>query len=142
MSVQDLIAEARKAAQTVVTDKASVVVGDAVVELTFEKVLGAKWSELTASHGPRQGSERDTKFGYNLDAVSENYPNARIRVGEETPTADEWTELFRLLDAPYRETVALKLWQLNQFGPAKRILELGKASSGGGSKKNRPSRSS
>lgn len=139
MSVQDVIAKAREAAQTVIAESVSVVVGDLLVEVTFEKVLGSKWSEITATHPPRDGADTDKKLGYNLHAAAIDYPSARIRIAGDTPTTDEWVEFFRLLDAPYQDTIALKLWRMNQYGPASRILELGKASSGAASKKKRPS---
>lgn len=137
MRIQDLIENARAEAATPATDSANVVVGGALVALTFTKLLGAEWSAITAINPPRKGAQLDSNLGYNLDAAAGAYPVDRITVDGEQPTATEWVELYGFLDAPWRETVALKLWGLNQQGPAARILELGKASSGAGSRKKR-----
>lgn len=135
MSVQDLIDAARAEADNPETDAATVVVAGRKVELTFKKLLGADWSALTAVNPPRPGAQTDSNLGYNLDAVGAVYPE--VTVDGEPVTVAEWGELYALLDAPWRETVALKLWGLNQFGPARKLLELGKVSSGAGSKKKR-----
>lgn len=137
MSVQDLIARARAEAAAPATDTASVVVAGEKVQLGFTKLLGAEWSALTAVNPPRKGAQLDSNLGYNLDAVAGAYPAAAVTVGGEVTTGSEWADLYGLLDAPWRETVALKLWGLNQHGPATKILELGKASSGAGSRKKR-----
>jgi hypothetical protein len=137
MSIQDLIEKARAEAATPVTDSANVVVGGEMVALTFTKLLGAEWSAITAINPPRKGAQLDSNLGYNLDAAAGAYPVDRLTVAGEHPTAPEWVELYGLLDSPWRETIALKLWGLNQQGPASRILTLGKASSGAGSRKKR-----
>jgi hypothetical protein len=137
LSIQDLIAKARAEADNPPTDVAKVVVAGELVALEFTKLIGADWSALTAVHRPRTGAQLDQNLGYNLDAVAGEYPTAGIKINGEVPTGTEWADLYRLLDAPWRETVALKLWGLNQHGPATRILELGKASSGAGSRKKR-----
>lgn len=137
MSIQDLIARARADVEAPATDTASVVVAGEVVELQFTKLLGAEWSALSAVNPPRKGAQLDSNLGYNLDAVAGQYPAGKVLIAGEPATGAEWSELYALLDAPWRETVALKLWGLNQHGPATRILELGKASSGAGSRKKR-----
>jgi hypothetical protein len=137
MSVQDLIERARAETAAPPTDSANVVVAGELVALGFTKLLGAEWSELTAVHPPRKGAHLDSSLGYNLDAVAGSYPAASVTVGGEPATGTEWADLYSLLDAPWRETVTLKLWGLNQHGPASRILELGKASSGAVSRKKR-----
>lgn len=137
MSIQDLIEKARAEAATPVTDSANVVVGGVMVALTFTKLLGAEWSAITAVNPPRKGSQLDSNLGYNLDAAAGAYPVDSITVDGEHPTGAEWTELYGLLDSPWRETIALKLWGLNQQGPASKILTLGKVSSGAGSRKKR-----
>lgn len=137
MSIQDLIARARAEAETPPTESANVVVAGELVALGFAKLLGAEWSALTAVHPPRKGSQMDSNLGYDLDAVAGLYPAESVTIGGEQASGSEWTDLYGLLDAPWRDTVALKLWGLNQHGPASRILELGKASSGAGSRKKR-----
>jgi hypothetical protein len=137
MSIQDLIEKARAEAAEPVTDSANVVAGGQMVALTFTKLLGAEWSAITAVHPPRKGAQLDSNLGYNLDAAAAAYPVDKLTVDGEHPTAAEWAEFYGFLDAPWRETVTLKLWGLNQQGPAARILTLGKASSGAGSRKKR-----
>lgn len=137
MSIQELIERARAEAATPVTDSANVVVGGDLIALTFTKLLGAEWSAITAVNPPRKGAQLDSNLGYNVHAAAAEYPADKITVNGEHPDASEWAELYGLLDAPWRETVAIKLWGLNQQGPASRILALGKASSGAGSRKKR-----
>lgn len=137
MSVQDLIARARAEAAAPATDSATVVVAGEMVELGFTKLLGAEWSALTAVNPPRKGAQLDSNLGYDLHAVSGQYPAASVTIAGEVASGSEWADLYSLLDAPWRETVAMKLWGLNQHGPATKILELGKASSGAGSKRKR-----
>jgi hypothetical protein len=137
MSIQDLIEKARAEAENPPTDTANVVVGGALVALTFTKLLGADWSAIVAVNPPRKGAQLDANLGYNLDAAAAAYPVEKLTVDGEHPDASQWAELYGLLDAPWRETIALKLWGLNQQGPASRILTLGKASSGAGSRKKR-----
>lgn len=137
MSVQKLIERARAEAASPPTDTANVVVAGELVAVSFTKLLGAEWSALTAVHPPRKGSQMDSNLGYDLDAVAGLYPASSVTVAGELATGSEWSDLYGLLDAPWRDTIALKLWGLNQHGPASRILELGKASSGAGSRKKR-----
>jgi hypothetical protein len=137
MSIQDLIEKARAEAAIPVTDSANVVVGGVMVALTFTKLLGADWSAITAVNPPRKGAQLDSNLGYNLDAAAGAYPVDKVTVDGEHPTTEQWTEMYGFLDAPWREVVALKLWGLNQQGPAAKILALGKASSGAGSRKKR-----
>ena len=137
MSIQDLLAKARAEVAAPATDSATVVVAGEKVQLVFTKLLGAEWSDLTATNPPRKTAQLDSNLGYNVAAVSGLYPAESVTVDGETATGSEWADLFGLLDAPYRETVAMKLWGLNQYGPATKILELGKASSGAGSRKKR-----
>ena len=137
MTIQDLIARARAEAETPPTESTNVVVAGELVALGFTKLLGAEWSALTAVHPPRKGSQMDSNLGYDLDTVAGLYPAESVTIGGEQASGSEWIDLYGLLDAPWRDTVALKLWGLNQHGPATRILELGKASSGVGSRKKR-----
>lgn len=137
MSIQKLLAKARAEAAAPATDTATVVVAGEMVELRFTKLIGAEWSALTVVNPPRQGAKLDSNLGYDLHAVSGQYPAEAVAIAGEVASGSEWAEFFGLLDAPWRETVAMKLWGLNQHGPATKILELGKASSGAGSKKKR-----
>jgi hypothetical protein len=137
MSIQDLIAKARADVEVPATDSANVVVAGEMVAIGFTKLLGAEWSALTAVNPPRKGAQLDSNLGYDLDAVAGQYPAVSITIGGEQPSGSEWSDLYALLDAPWRETIALKLWGLNQHGPATRILALGKVSSGAGSRKKR-----
>ena len=137
MGIQDLIAKARADAAVPVTESASVVVAGEMVELGFTKLLGAEWSALTAVNPVRKGAEIDARLGYNMHAVAGQYPSANVTIAGDVAAGTEWADLYGLLDAPWREVVATKLFSLNQLGPATKILELGKASSGAGSKKKR-----
>jgi hypothetical protein len=114
-----------------------VVVADVQVELEFTKLLGAEWSAITAVCPPRRDAQIDANLGYNLDAAPGHYPAASVKVAGEPAEGSEWADLYAILDAPWRETVALKLWGLNAHGPASRLAELGKASSRAGSRRKR-----
>lgn len=128
MGYQDLIAKARAQVEKPETVDVPVVVGDELVTLTFTKLLGADWIELSRLNAPRAGSQLDQNLGYNVDAVAGAYPADKITVNGEAGAAEEWAELFSLLDAPARTNVATGLWGLNHYGPAQRAVELGKAS--------------
>ena len=137
MSVQDLIDKARAAADEKVTTSATVVVADAKVSLTFTKMLGAEWSALVAVHPPRAGSVTDASLGFNFDAVAGKYPAANVTIDGDVPVGNEWAELYGLLETPWRNVVQTKLFDMHQSGPARKLIELGKVSSGAGSRKKR-----
>lgn len=137
MSVQDLIDKARAESAVPVTASAAVVVADQKVELTFTKLLGADWSALAAVNPPRSGAQADSALGFNFDAVAGKFPADHISVDGETPTSEEWAALYGLLETPWRNVIQTKLYDLHQSGPARKLLALGKASSGAGSRKKR-----
>lgn len=137
MSVQDLIAKARAELAEAAPTVAPVEVAGELVDIGFRPVAGHVWADLTALHPPRAGAVLDGNVGFNSDAVAKDYPLDKITVDGEPVDAATWRDLLQVLTAPGIKLVATALWGINQYTPAKRANELGKARAGEAKKKPR-----
>lgn len=122
---------------------------DTLVTLRFLRIPGDAWSELTATNPARAEAPADRRYGYNLDAVvraAAEYTDDkwkyvfRIEDGQEIPLiiekatldnphpTNEIATLFRVLSGAEVQRIRDVVWDLNDYGPQKRIAELVKIS--------------
>lgn len=151
MDIAALVAKARESFDSVKPVDQPVLVGDEVVTARFWPIAGTAWRNLTAEHPPRPGVVMDQNLGYNLDAVTRNYPHVYLVQGDDVvkvsdplpkkrpgdPERRPWFEVVDVLSAPDLKNLASAVWGLNEYDPAKRLAQAGKASAGG--RKRRPS---
>tara|TARA_R110002020_G_scaffold48774_4_gene139035 strand:+ start:1230 stop:1655 length:426 start_codon:yes stop_codon:yes gene_type:complete len=136
MSLKDKIAAAKAALGSVEPVEQDVVVGNELVKLAFLPADGQVWADLVSTHPPRVGSKNDSDFGFNVDAVGRHYPHELITADGEPVTAEEWAELFVVLASPHIKNIGIAVWGKNQLEPARKLIELGKASAGASKKKS------
>jgi hypothetical protein len=135
VDVKALIEKARSEAASPETAAIDTVVGGELVSIEFVTIEGSAWSDLTATHPPRKGSEQDANIGFNTDAVVKDYPIAAVRVAGEPTDAESWADLFSVLDGPTIKNCGTAVWGLNQYTPHKRIVDAKKATAGASEKK-------
>lgn len=105
----------------------TVPLGDAGVDVTFEKLRGDEWQALVAANPPRDDVMSDLNIGYNEKAVTLKYPLERVKADGEPVDAETWAELYDVLDGVGRNLLALGIWQVNVQDAINRLAELGKA---------------
>lgn len=142
MSFSEDLAKA-KAAEPAKSEPIRVVVGDHVYELVFEQAPGTVWAAVTSKHPPRPDQPIDRTYGYNFHAVIPDIAQTTCTVtrdGEpvelvvepwspQRPNpANEWRDLFAVLDGGAFSRVADAVFSLNQWEPDRRTRDLGKAS--------------
>lgn len=136
------IAEHRKAADDLEQQRDEMRAGS-LLRLRFEKLDGEVWAGITAAHPPRVDSTIDQLSGYNYHASAKAAAPLNGRVvgddGEptdETLEAEDWRNLFAVASGREMEWLASSLWELNDFGPRRRIDQARKASAGGSGSKS------
>lgn len=115
---------------------------DSVVTVEVFKLLGDGWRLLKEAHQPRPGVSSDRDAGFNELTLMPAYPAESLRFGGESVTAEQWTDIYMMLEEPAKNLLAGAAYRLHLLDPINRLAELGKAVSGGrsGSPANRASR--
>lgn len=137
VDVDGLIRRARDSLASARPVTKQLMLGGELVGVRFAPIGGDEWRELTARHLPREGSYFDQNLGYNVDAVTRDYPRFSIVSGDDVDDLhrDEgryiWPDVYALLDAPALEILAQSLWETHQLDPQRRLVEAGKALRGG-----------
>lgn len=144
-----LIAQAREAlaSEPPVTKYVSVPGRKELIGVQFTPISGSEWRALAAQHLPRPRSFLDQNLGYNLDAVTREFPNFVIvdgdgvdnlkRVDEEGNVRYAWPDIFDKLEDPAIEILAQALYEVHVSLPLQRMVKAGKASRAARAKKPR-----
>lgn len=107
-----------------------------LVRLRFEKMNGDQWAAITAKHPAGLDSTIDRLSGYDYHATAvEAAPLCGYALGDgdarEDLEAEDWAALFRLISGRESEWIASALWEMNDFGPRRRVDDAKKASADG-----------
>lgn len=91
----------------------------------FTKMDGVAFAAETLRHPPRMEITIDREFGYNVSALSLAVaPLCGVRLdGDEhvSMSADEWRELFDVVDGGAIESITNTIFELNEFSSAKAV---------------------
>lgn len=124
------------------SDPIDVAVGGELVTVRFTQMDGADWGRLTSRHPSISGGPLALRYGYDVHALAPECAEASaviIEDGEEItpevtidkrtkkPTSD-WRDLFAVLDGHNFQLLADAIFDLNEWGPQRRLAELKKAS--------------
>ena len=119
--ISELIRAAKEEVVEPETGKHTIAVGGSVVELVFTKLEPLSWRNMVASFPPRDGVQRDLILGYNIDLAPSGYPITNISVnvdGESSElSADEWGDLFAMLESPDLNAISTLLWCMHEWEP-------------------------
>jgi len=135
MNVQERIAAAKAAIDSVEPTTVDVEFGGEVTVLGFRPIAGTDWADLTATHPPRKGATLDGNIGYNLNAVLTHFPASHVTVDGEPTTPEEYADIVSVLASPHIQRASEVLFHIQQLVPAQRLITLGKASAGAPKKK-------
>lgn len=107
-----------------------------LLTLRFEKMPGEEWAAIAAKHPARLDSTIDRLSGYNYHATArEAAPASGYALGKDEKREDlkpeDWAGLFDIMSGREMENLASSLWELNDFGPRKRVDAARKAFTGG-----------
>ncbi len=97
--------------------------GGAWVEVVIIQVRGLDWSALTG-HEPRPGHAMDAKLQCNSDQLLEGWPTASVTVDGEHPSREQWEQILRLIDAPWRADIAATIHWIHWAEPMTRLKRL------------------
>lgn len=136
IDVTALIAAQKKTLDSVEPVTQDVLLGEKLIGVRFWPANSA-WEELTAKHPPRAGVEADLALGYNLSAVVRDYPRTYLVDGDDVQpiVGDQWADVYDVLSGPDKKNLGYAVWGLNEYDPAQRLAEAGKASAGSRKKK-------
>lgn len=142
IDVQALIEKQRAVVENLPSDVCGISLGGEHVEVRFTKLRADDWADLMAAHPPRSGSSEDQYAGFNQKSMPGGYPVASLLVGGGPVSAEQWAEIYSLVDSVSRNLMAATIYGLNIAKPMRELLALGKAGQGGtsGSPANRESR--
>ena len=105
----------------------------------FTRIDPQLWVDLKATCPPREGAKNDALAGYNPIALAKKVApvSGKLVDGDEREAvpADQWADIFAVLDAPAIEVVATVLWGLNEYDALQRIAAAKKALRGGRKKR-------
>lgn len=122
-------AEAEPAPQSAPVD---VTLGGELVTLRFTQLPGKQWAAITAMAPPDLNAFLDREYGYGVRQASlAAAPLSGVRVtedGDVALTADQWKRLLDTLPGHDLTKVAEAVWDLNEWTPQKRVIDLKKAS--------------
>lgn len=106
----------------------------------FVQLSGPEWSEITIRNPPRPDVAIDLRYGYNYhqsarQAAARNGAVVRKETAEdgtETETLEQlepgqWTDLWATLSGRDFERIAATVWDLNEYGPQRRLEAASKA---------------
>jgi DNA repair exonuclease SbcCD ATPase subunit len=121
--------------------KRSLLQAGTLLTLRFEKMKGEAWAAIAAKHPARLDSTIDRLSGYNYHATArEAAPVSGYALGKnetrEDLKPDDWVGLFEIMSGREMENLAASLWELNDFGPRKRVDAARKAFTGGSGSKS------
>lgn len=136
IDVTALIAAQKKTLDSVEPVTQEVLLGDKLIGVRFWPAASS-WEELTSKHPPRVGVEADLALGYNLSGVVRDYPRTYLVDGDEVQpvVGEQWAEVYDVLSGPDKKNLGYAVWGLNEYDPAVRLAEAGKASAGSRKKK-------
>lgn len=136
IDVTALIASQKKTLDSVEPVTQDVLLGEKVIGVRFWPAAGA-WEELTSKHPPRAGVESDLALGYNLSGVVRGYPRTYLVDGDDVQpvVGEQWADVYDVLSGPDKKNLGFAVWGLNEYDPAQRLAEAGKASAGSQKKK-------
>lgn len=134
--LDDAIARAKASAPSRASSgQLEILVGDQFVTIEFSRLEPTVWIDLKATNPPRSNAPHDALFGCNPTSLAKAAAPlcSSTGIGDEREpiTADQWSDIFTLLDAPAIEVIATFLWGLNEFEPLQRIVAAKKALRGG-----------
>lgn len=100
--------------------------------LRFHKMDAVEWAEATASHPARPNVLIDTRYGYNLRAVTRTVaPQTGFLLDGDRPTPlqseDEWVSLFKAISGAEFARIMDAVWELNEYGPQEAVKAAKKA---------------
>lgn len=104
-----------------------------LLRLRFDKMPGEEWAAIASRHPGRLDSSIDRLSGYNYHAAAvEAAPLCGYALGDddarEPLTAEDWAGLFEILSGRELEAIATSLWEMNDWGPRRKINAAKKAS--------------
>ncbi len=123
MGFRDDLAAAKTAPrQTLV---AQVEVNGARYKLKFTQMDGTEYAAETLKHPLTPEVDFGREFGYDIHSLSRAIaPRCAVLLDgkdEETLSADEWADLFTVLDGGAQQIIANTVFQLNEFASAKAV---------------------
>ena len=142
IDVQALIEKQRAVVENLPTHDCPIVFGGERVEVRLTKLHGGEWSDLVGAHPPRTANESDRFAGFDQNSLPGAYPVGSILFAGEPVDAEQWSEIYGMLDSVARNTLVMGIYKLNLLDPMNQLVALGKVGSGGlsGSPANRESR--
>lgn len=136
MDIKALVAKAKQDMDTVSSVDQDVMIGDEKVTIRLWPLSGVAYRDLCALHPNRSNSEFDQALGYNLTAVTQNYPRVYTVDGDAVAdVAGDWADICSVLSGPDLKALEYAVWGLNEYEPATRLAAAGKASAGSRKKK-------
>jgi hypothetical protein len=97
----------------------------------FRRMDGDEWANEVDKHPARPGVLVDMRYGYNLRSIVKAVaPRCGVRVdgdSEESLDADQWLQLFKVLDGAGVARFGDAIWGLNEFAPAAEVEAAKKA---------------
>lgn len=136
--IEARIEEIRASLDTLEQQRADLQKGS-LVTIRFLKMDGADWAEIGSRHPARLDVSIDRLSGYNYhETAREAAPRSGYEVrkdGEEETlepiSPEDWAALFQVLSGREIEWISSTLWDLNDFGPRKKVDAARKALSDG-----------
>ncbi len=130
MDLSELIARQRAAVENPPSESLNVILGGELVEVTVTKLRPEEWQKLVAARPPRTTSKTDRNIGYDQFAVPRDYPAERITVAGSEVTAEQWRDLFTLVDSMHQNNIHTVMWGLNVYAAIQELQKLGEARAG------------
>lgn len=114
------------------SDLVDVTLAGELVTLRFTRLPGKQWGAITAMCPPNIAEFLDREYGYGVrNASLAAAPLSGVRVtpaGDVALTAKQWERILNTLPGHDLTKISEAVWDLNEWTPQKRIIELKKAS--------------
>lgn len=131
MSFKDALAKARERRPKPV--EVSVAVGDELFKVEVARLDGMDWAAVMAECPPTD--KKAARLGYDTNKAAlvacERYSRLLDAGGEPVEDVD-WVDLFATLSGAEIGAIAATWWATNMHDPNQRVVDLKKASMGGG----------
>ena len=128
----------RTAAVQAKLDAAKAEARESLVTLRFTQLPAAQWADIKSQSPVRLDSDIDQHYGFNADKAGVlASPLAGVRLERdgddvtEVPLSDdEWRDLFAAITGHELSLIGDAHFELNEYGPARRVADLKKGFSG------------
>lgn len=98
-----------------------VTLGGETLQVEIGRFSGMEWLALIDAHPAKTPEDRN--LGYNTGALPRAYPIHRLKLDGINPDPGLWEEVYDLLDAEDRKSVAAVIWWINEGEPHQRRAE-------------------